>query len=121
MNKLPIQAGLALLAALCLALAIAPDLEAKTRRGTLESYALHISASVKRHLKLPPEWRKRAYEATARIDLDRGGRVTGASITAPSGNAAFDAAVLAAINKTGGFGPPPFELYAVGLRFSSKM
>lgn len=117
------QVTFTLLCVLCLALTLG-SFDATARpsgQGVIDSYASHVSAKIKNNLKVPPEWRKHHYETTARVDIDKNGRVTGASITNPSGNSAFDTAVLRAIRKTGHLGQPPFELYAVGLRFNSRM
>lgn len=111
-----------LVCALCMAMVFAETGEAKAGPDVLNSYASHIGSSVKRNFKGSPEWSRRNYDTTARIELDRNGRVLGVLVTKTSGNRDFDNAVVTAIKRAGRFAPPPVEgMRVVGLRFNSKM
>lgn len=89
--------------------------------GVIDSYAARVKSKVQRNLRVPKTAGSKTYVTTTRVDLDPNGNVLRVFITDPSGNRAFDNAVVRAIKTTGSFGPPPFqELRAVGLRFSSK-
>lgn len=89
--------------------------------GVIDSYAERIKSKVLRNLRVPQTADSNTYVTTTRVDLDPNGNVLRVFITNPSGNRAFDSAVVQAIRKTVSFGQPPFqELRAVGLRFSSR-
>lgn len=60
---------LALLCALCFALALPAPAEAKSQTGVISNYASHISAKIKQNFNMPASWRAKAYQATVRIEL----------------------------------------------------
>lgn len=72
-----------------------------------ESYASDLDSHIKQHWALPEWLSRKEFKAQARVFIDKNGNILGRKITKSSGNPAYDEEVLATIDKSAPFPPPP--------------
>lgn len=102
------------------------ELAAGVAEGLRMSYGAEIRAAIDRQKHYPPAARMRGEEGmvTLRIEVSASGALSEASISAPSGNNALDAAALDAAQRAAPFPAAPAELaedrfsFVIPVRFS---
>lgn len=77
-----------------------------------------IRARIERAKRYPPAAGRQGGKVTVRLSVTRGGDLASVALAASSGNAALDAAALAAVRRAGGFPPAPKGLSEPAYAFS---
>ena len=76
-----------------------------------------LVAHLDKHKKYPADRNQQAAQITIGMTLDRMGRVLSASVSKSSGDASFDAAALAMVQRASPVPPPPPQVADEGLNF----
>ena len=78
-----------------------------------DTYVADLDTHIKKNWEVPEWLAKKDYKAQVRVKIDDRGNILSRQITKSSGNPNYDDAVLAAIDKSAPFPPPPEKFISI--------